>query len=91
MIAGEAKHSNSEEQITHLQLIKSGFEAKNTLIEGGVYRNFNDSSLHLLVENIRKLEFSNTYSENPFQNSEHLLFNQQQIKDAIRRLKTINH
>ncbi|GFR11164.1 zinc finger protein 98 [Trichonephila clavata] len=68
MPARETEHYNSKEPITNQQLIKSGFESTNTSIEGGVYRNFNDSSLQLSVEEIRKLDFSNTYSDNHFRN-----------------------
>ncbi|GFR18965.1 zinc finger protein 98 [Trichonephila clavata] len=70
MPAREIQHYNSKEPITNQQLIKSGFESTNTSIEGGVYRNFNDSSLQLSVENIRKLDFSNTRFDNHFRNPE---------------------
>ncbi|GFQ86768.1 hypothetical protein TNCT_339771 [Trichonephila clavata] len=68
--ARETEHYNSKERIKNQQLIKSGFESTKTSIDGGVYRNFNDSYLQLSVENIRKLDFSNTCFDKHFRNPE---------------------
>ncbi|GFU78392.1 hypothetical protein TNCV_33851 [Trichonephila clavipes] len=70
MPAKEIEHSKLKEQIPHLQLFKSRFESTNTLIEDGVRRNLYNNFFQLSAENIRQLDFNNTYFENHFQNFE---------------------